>query len=163
MTIATTIVRSLWSEPSDRNRFLVLGGFAAALLVTAYLALVAPGASYTKLWLIDVMGLAGAAYRTYLGQFPSFDFYSGVGFGVYYPAALGFALGLSGGTVLAFGQVVVAAILLLPAVVICRSRLALLPAGMLLLFLAVLIVAPMNLGGSPFESTFGVYYNRRWE
>jgi len=106
------------------------------------------------------MGLTAAAYRVSVGQIPSIDFYSGSGAGVYYPAALAFLIGLNASSVLAFGQIVVAAILLPAAIVVCRSRYSLVPTVVLLLFLALLIVAPMSLGGSPFDVSFGVFYNR---
>lgn len=147
-------------EPKEASKMLLLGCEVVVLVVAAYILLVAAGVGYTKIWLNDVMGLTEAAYRAYSGQVPSIDFYSVLGAGAYYPAALGFALGLDASTVLAFGQVVVAAILLSAAAVICGSRFSIVPSTLVILFLALLIVAPMTLGGASFDATFGVYYNK---
>src|SRR5258706_1400121 len=78
----------------------------------------------------------------------------------FYPTALGFELNLNASNVLAFGQLSVAVLLLTAAVLVCYSRFSLLPSSIVILFLFFLIVAPTRMGGSPFDISFGLFYDR---
>jgi hypothetical protein len=138
----------------------VLGALTASLLVLAYVTLVMPKASYVEIYLNDVMGLTDAAYRTFRGQIPSIDFQSLYGAAIYYPAALGFYLDLNAGAVLGFGHFVTAVPLLIMAALASYRRFPILPSVILLLFLFLLIVMPMRLGGRVSELTYAIYYTR---
>jgi hypothetical protein len=139
---------------------IVLGSLTASLLVLAYITLIMPNASYVEIYLNDQLGLMDAAYRTFRGQIPSIDFKSLYGAAIYYPAALGFYLDLNAGAVLGFGHFVTAVPLLIMASLACYRRLPILHSVILLLFLFLLIVVPMRLGGNIFELTYGIYYTR---
>jgi hypothetical protein len=139
---------------------IVLGALTASLLILAYITLVMPNASYVKIYLNDVMGLTDAAYRTFRGQIPSIDFQSLYGAAIYYPAALGFYLDLNAGAVLGFGHFVTAVPLLIMAALASYRRFPILHSVILLLFLFLLIVMPMRLGGTFSELTYGIYYTR---
>ena len=139
---------------------IVLGALTASLLILAYITLVMPNASYVEIFLNDVMGLMDAAYRTFRGQIPSVDFRSLYGAAIYYPAALGFYLDFNAGAVLGFGHFVVAVPLLIMATLVSYRRFPILHSVILVLFLFLLIVVPMRLGGTFSELTYGIYYTR---
>jgi hypothetical protein len=139
---------------------IVLGVLTASLLILAYVTLVMPNASYVEIYLNDVMGLTDAAYRTFRGQIPSIDFQSLYGAAIYYPAALGFYLDFNAGAVLGFGHFVTAVPLLIMAALASYRRFPILHSVILLLFLFLLIVVPMRLGGTFSELTYGIYYTR---
>jgi hypothetical protein len=122
--------------------------------------LVIPNASYVETYLNDVFGLTDAAYRTFRGQTPSIDFQSLYGAAIYYPAALGFYLGFTVGGVPGFGHFVTAVPLLLMATLASYRRLPILHSAILILFLFLLIVVPMLIGGTYSELTYGIYYTR---
>ena len=122
--------------------------------------MVAPGISYTAIWLNDVMALTGAAYRVSQGQVPSIDFLSPYGMAVHYPAALGFRLGLDPSVVLPFGQATVAAFLLMVAVVVAYRRIGLIEAVIFIVLTGLLLLVPVRMGGPPADLSFGCYYNR---
>jgi len=109
--------------------------------------LVMPNASYVDIYLNDVMGLTDAVYRTFRGQIPSIDFYSLYGAAVYYPSVLGFYLDFNAGAVLGFGHFVTSVPLLIMAVLASYRRFPILHSIILILFLFILIVVPMRLGG----------------
>ena len=160
MSNAQPLTRGEGSESYAGLSLPWLFGLSLLLLVTAYLVLVAPGASFRTLWLNDEMALTAGAYRAAAGQIPSVDFRSLLGAMVYYPAALGFEWGLPAASVLALGQVLTAALLLVILVLICVPRYPLIPSALLLVFLFALSVVPMKLGGTAQEVSFGVFYNR---
>jgi hypothetical protein len=139
---------------------IVLGVLTTLLLILAYITLVMPNASYVEIYLNDVMGLTDAAYRTFRGQIPSIDFRSLYGAAIYYPSALGFYLGYNAGAVLGFGHFVTAVPLLIMTALVSYRRLPILQSAILVLFLFLLIVVPMRIGGSPHELTYGIYYTR---
>jgi hypothetical protein len=138
----------------------VLCAVAAALLAAGYVLVVRPNASYIQIFLDDVIGLTDAAYRTYAGRVPSVDFRSLYGAAAYYPAALGFHLGFAPGAVLAFGQFVVSAFLLLAAALAAARRLSLPPAVFMLMFIALLVLVPHRPGGAPGDLSFAIFYTR---
>lgn len=156
----SAISSAILDEFRDRTKLVVLGLWVLALLTLTYFVLVGPNGSHTTNWLNDVMGLTDTAYRTYMGQMPSIDFASIYGIAVYFPAALGFHLGLNTSAVLSFGQLVVAAILLPLAAITGYRRFSLLPAMVLILYLFLLIVPPTRMGGTFDNHTFGTYYNK---
>ena len=139
---------------------IVLGVLTALLLILAYITLVMPNASYVEIYLNDVMGMTDAAYRTFRGQIPSIDFRSLYGAAIYYPAALGFYLDFNAGAVLGFGHFVTAVPLLIMAALASYRRFPILHSVILVLFLFLLIVVPMRLGGTYSELTYGIYYTR---
>jgi hypothetical protein len=139
---------------------IVLGALTASLLILAYITLVMPNASYVEVYLNDVMGLTDAAYRTFRGQVPSIDFRSLYGAAIYYPAALGFYLDFNAGAVLGFGHFVVAVPLLIMTALASYRRFPILHSVILVLFLFLLIMVPMRLGGTVSELTYGIYYTR---
>jgi hypothetical protein len=139
---------------------IVLGALTASLLILAYIKLVMPNASYVEIYLNDVMGLTDSAYRTFRGQIPSINFKSFYGAAIYYPAALGFYLDFNAGAVLGFGHFVTAVPLLIMAVLLNYRRFPILHSVILVLFLFLLIVVPMRLGGGLSELTYGIYYTR---
>jgi hypothetical protein len=151
---------ALPGEFRDRTNLLLLGVCVLMLLASSYFLLVRPNGSHVTNWLNDVMGLTDTAYRTYMGQIPSIDFNSIYGILVYFPAALGFHLGLNASAVLSFGQMVVASILLPLAAITIYRRFALLPALVLIVYLFLLIVPPTRMGGTFDNHTFGSYYNK---
>ncbi len=126
---------------------IVLGSLTASLLVLEFITLIMPNASYVEIYLNDQLGLMDSAYRTFRGQIPSIDFKSLYGAAIYYPAALGFYLDLNAGAVLGFGHFVTAVPLLIMASLACYRRFPILHSVILLLFLFLLIVVPMRLGG----------------
>lgn len=154
------MMSAIFRDPPAWTKLTILSLFVFLLLVATYFLLVAPNASYVAIWLHDVMALIAASYRTYLGQVPSMDFFSLYGVAVFYPAVLGFRLGLEPSAVLNFGQLVVAAFLLPLAVLASYRRLSVLSSIILVLFLFFLIVAPVPLGRHFGDITLAVYYNR---
>ena len=82
------------------------------------------------------------------------------GAAIYYPAALGFYLDFNAGAVLGFGHFVTAVPLLIMAVLVSYRRFPILHSVILVLFLFLLIVVPMRLGGGLSELTYGIYYTR---
>jgi hypothetical protein len=135
---------------------IVLSALTAALSILAYVTLVMPNASYVQLYLNDVVGLTDAAYRTFRGQIPSIDFQSLYGAAIYYPAALGFYFDLNAGAVLGFGHFVTAVPLLIMATLASYRRFPIAHSVILLLFLFLLIVVPMRLGGDFSQLTYGM-------
>lgn len=153
-------VRELLLYPSEAAKLWLLGCLSVMLVLLAYLTLVASGIAHVTLWINDVFALIAGAYRAYEGQVPSIDFASGYGAVVYYPTSLGLATGLSPGAALAFGQVVVASVLLAAATFVSYRRFDVLPAAILIVYLFMLIVAPVPLGMQPADHSFGAMYNR---
>ena len=156
----SALASSIVGEYRERTKLVALSVWVLLLLTVAYLALVRPNGSHITNWLNDVMGLTDAAYRTYLGQIPSIDFYSIYGIAVYFPAALGFHFGLNASEVLAFGHFVVALFLLPLAAITVYRRFSILPSFIFVLYVFLLIVAPTEMGGFFLTHTFGTYYNR---
>jgi hypothetical protein len=135
---------------------IVLSALTAALSILAYVTLVMPNASYVQLYLNDVVGLTDAAYRRFRGQIPSIDFKSLYGAAIYYPAALGFYFDFNAGAVLGFGHFVTAVPLLIMATLASYRRFPIAHSVILLLFLFLLIVVPMRLGGDFSQLTYGM-------
>jgi len=82
------------------------------------------------------------------------------GAAIYYPAALGFYLDFNAGAVLGFGHFVTAVPLLTMTALVSYRRFPILHSAILVLFLFLLIVVPMRLGGTSSELTYGIYYTR---
>lgn len=160
MTAISAVTNALLEAPARKTALAVLGSLTAALLAVAWFALVLPDASYTETYLNDVFGLTDGAYRVFTGQIPSVDFHTLYGAAIYYPAALGFQLGFSPGGVPGFGHFMTAVPLLLIATLACYRRLPLLHAVILIVFLFLLIVVPIRVGGEYSELTYGIFYTR---
>jgi hypothetical protein len=160
MTTTNAILTAVLRVHSERTILVVLGALTASLLILAYITLVMPNASYVEIYLNDVIGLTDAAYRTYRGQIPSIDFLSLYGAAIYYPSALGFYFDFNAGAVLGFGHFLTAVPLLIMAALASYRRFPILHSVILLLFLFLLIVVPMRLGGMVHELTYGIYYTR---
>ena len=160
MTRTNAVLTSVQRVHSDRTILIVLGALTASLLILAYITLVMPNASYVEIYLNDVMGLTDAAYRTFRGQIPSIDFQSLYGAAIYYPAALGFYLDFNVGGVLGFGHFVTAMPLLIMVVLVSYRRFPILHSVILVLFLFLLIEAPMPPGGKYDVLTYGIFYTR---
>jgi hypothetical protein len=160
MTLTNKVLTAALRVPSERIMLMVLFALTASLLLLSYLTLVSPGAMAETIWLNDVFALIDASYRTFRGQIPSIEFSSLYGAAAYYPTALGFHLGFDMGGVLGFGHLITAALLLTLAVLASYRRIPILHSAVLLLFLSLLIVVPMRLGGRFVELTYGIYYTR---
>jgi len=160
MTRIYAVLTAVLRVHSERIMLIVLGALTASLLILAYITLVMPNASYVEMYLNDVMGLTDAAYRTFRGQVPSIDFQSLYGAAIYYPAALGFYLDFNAGGVLGFGHFVTAVPLLIMVALASYRRFPILHSVILILFLFLLIVVPMRLGGKFSELTYALYYTR---
>ena len=151
---------AIFRQRDEGIQLLWLGLFALLLLVVAFIVLVLPQRSYTTDYLIDEIAFTSAAYRAYWGQVPSVDFSSHFGALTFYPAALGFRLGLPPGAVLAFGQFLVSVFLLGTAVAVAYPRLSLPSSYLILLFVFLFAVTPTGIGALPNNISFGLYYDR---
>ena len=160
MTGTYRLLTALLRVYSERTTLIVLGALTLLLLTLGYVALVTPNGSFAGVYLNDVMGLTDAVYRTFKGQVPSVDFRSLYGAAIYYPAALGFHLGFDTGGVMGFGHFITAVPLLVIAVLAAYRRFPLLHSMLLVLFLFLIIVVPMRLGGTYSELTYGIFYTR---
>lgn len=131
------------------------------LLALGYFVLVRPDASFAERFLNEAFGLADGAWRVANGQVPSVDFVSPYGAATYLPTAAGLLLDYSVGGALAFGHFLTAAFLLPLMCLAARRRVSTLPALVLVVFAFLLVLAPVRLGGSYADLTWGVDYTRQ--
>ncbi len=149
------------AAPAGRPAGVALALLYVAVIAVAWYTLVAPGASFTRIWLNDVLALINASYRTFQGQMPVLEFNSFYGPAAFWPPALGFHLGLQPATVLPLGSVSVAALALLGAGLMMARRFSLLITLLSLLYLLLLMVVPMAPGLGFQDISWGTYYNRQ--
>ncbi len=130
-------------------------------LLVSYLTFVAPGESYVRVWLNDVMGLLDIANRVQLGQTPYQDFHTMYGPLVAFVPALGLTLGLPPGVIFGFSGVVSAALLLFVAMTALPRRLTTLSAVIVFTFAFLLIVVPIGETQGFGSISWGTFYNRQ--
>jgi hypothetical protein len=143
-----------------RATFRILGLLYLFSILVSYLTLVAPGRSYVRGWLNDVMWLLDIANRVHLGQVPYKDFHLTYGPAVALIPGLGLDLGLNAGAIFGFNSVVVAALVLLAALVAMPRRLTLPSAVLVFVFVCLLIVVPMGEANNYLTISWGTFYNR---
>jgi hypothetical protein len=130
------------------------------LAVTCALILALPGQSVTTKYLNDVLLFVDGAYRIIAGQVPNRDFHSALGPVTYYVPAAGYWLSGNLGGALPIGMALLILALAPIAIHILTSRLHLVIALPLALFLFLVAAVPTNLGEGIEVLSFAMYYNR---
>lgn len=128
-------------------------------LVAAWL-LFAPGLMLSREMTWDLLFNLSGAWHLAHGHVPHVDFHTPFGVLGFALTAIGFAV--AGPTPAAFlvGQLIVLAFGLLTAVPAAARRLAPLPAVVFVVYAALLILMPANLGDDPWAYSFAMSYNR---
>jgi hypothetical protein len=152
---------SFFLRVDPRSTAVFLGALYFVCLGITYLTLVAPGLSYVKWWLNDVMGLIDIANRVHLGEVPYKDFHLIYGPLVALIPAWGFDLGLSVGAIFGFQGLVVGAFLLMCAAIALPRRVTMAAAMLIFLLVWLLSVVPLGETQSFGSASWGTYYNRQ--
>jgi hypothetical protein len=132
----------------------------AATTLLCALLLVLPGRTVTMAFVNDLVIFLDGAHRIAFGQVPNLDFHTALGPLAFYLPAMAYLLSGDFGTAMPDGMALVMLALLPPMCRILPSRLGMMPALLLGLFLILLLAAPINIGSRATELSFAMFYNR---
>jgi hypothetical protein len=138
--------------------WLALLTFALVALLSGLL--VAPHRSYVGLYVNDLMVFYDGAHRILSGQIPNRDFHTPLGLLAYLLPAFGLWLGGSLGAMAPLATALFALMLAGPLFYVSATRLPVPFAALFVPYVAILVIAPVNPGGSWLEPTFAMFYNR---
>lgn len=108
----------------------------------------------------DIYIFIDGAYRILHGQLPHLDFVTGIGGANFFTMAWLAPYADSLYQAFLWNQVGIAALFLLVTWYVALSRLTVLTTVALVLYLAVILLAPLNIGGVGGDVTFAMFYNR---
>lgn len=131
-----------------------------ALMAWLVLLLVSPGRSFVGLYVNDLMVFYDGAHRILSGQVPNRDFHTPLGLLAYLLPAFGLWLGGSLGAMAPLATALFALMLAGALFYASATRLPVPFAALFVLYIAILVVAPVNPGGTWLEPTFAMFYNR---
>ena len=109
----------------------------------------------------DISILLDSGWRIINGQTPHIDYYSPLGMLTGLTVAFGMKVGTPSASAIAYGNVLLLAILTPWAWLIARSRLSACNAFLFSLFISLLLIAPRALGTPIGETTYAMLYNRQ--
>lgn len=139
--------------------FLPAVALVATLLLLLYL-LLSPGRSLSGIYANDLMVFYDGAHRVLSGQTPNLDFHTPLGPLAYLLAAIGLKVGGSLGAMMPTATSVFAVMLAPLLLYAAASRLPLAPALLMIVFVLMLTIAPVNPGDSWLAPTYAMFYNR---
>lgn len=146
--------------PLARSPSAWLAGLTVGLVGLLILLLVTPGKTFVGIYVNDLMVFFDGAHRLLSGQIPNRDFHTPLGPLAYLLPAIGLKVGGHLGLMLPIATAIFA-LLLAPALFyVCATRLPFPLAVIVLLYVALLAVAPLNPGDPWVNSTFAMFYNR---
>jgi hypothetical protein len=131
-----------------------------ALLALLIGLLVSPQRSFVALYVNDLMVFYDGAHRILSGQIPNRDFHTPLGLLAYLLPAFGLWLGGSLGAMAPLATALFAVMLAGPLFYVSATRLPVPFAALFVPYVAILVIAPINPGGSWLEPTFAMFYNR---
>lgn len=124
------------------------------------LILVLPGTVLSRLMTWDLLYNFSGAWHLYSGQVAHVDFHDPLGSLYFWPTAVGFRLvGLNAFAFIA-GEIMVASAMFVAATIVSIRRLPLLPAIIFVVFVAQLVLMPVNVGDLIDDFTFAMSYNK---
>jgi hypothetical protein len=147
--------RSLGRSAVPWLALLTMGVLAALVAL-----LIAPGRSFVGIYVNDLMVFYDGAHRILSGQIPNRDFHTPLGPLAYLLPAFGLWAGGSLGRMIPLATGLFALMLAAPLFYVSATRLPFRIAVFFVLYVAVLVVAPVNPGDSWPEPTFAMFYNR---
>lgn len=142
-----------------RDRLLV-PAYATVLTFLIGLALLVPGRTFATVYGHDLFVHLDGAWRVVSGQLPNRDFHTPLGLIAYVLPGVALAMTGSLGLTMPLAMLLYALLLLVPIIWLCQSRMPLWLGLLFSTFLIVLMTAPLNVGETPKELSFAMYYNR---
>jgi hypothetical protein len=140
--------------------FAIAVAVLVASLISLLFLLLSPGRSLSGIYANDLMVFYDGAHRILSGQVPNRDFHTPLGPLPYLLAAMGLKLGGSLGAMMPSATAVFAVLLSPFLLYAAASRLRLLAALIVMVFLLILTIAPVNPGDSWLAPTYAMFYNR---
>lgn len=154
-------VRGLnYSDATALQRVGIPAIYTTTFIAGCYLLIVKPGGTYTSVMLDDLFGFLDGAYRLAYGQVPHLDFHTPVGALAYVLPYWGLKISGTFAGSMEIASFIAASFLLLAALQVLCSRYAVGPAVLTLLYAALIIVVPMNVGVQPDQLSHAMFYNR---
>lgn len=138
----------------------VVAGLVIGLALVGSLMLILPGRTVSAIYAQDVMVFLDGAHRVLSGQVPSRDFHTPIGPLAYLLPALGLLLTGSLGATMPVATAIFMLMLAPVLIHVCATRLPLLLALIVSIYVCLLVLAPLNPGELPNRISFAMFYNR---
>ena len=151
---------SLFKSIGSFRAKIILILFYLLLLGVFYYDLVLPEVLYIHVMAHDNFIFLDGAYRVWSGQIPHVDFISALGFFNYYGPGLIMGFGLDATQSFVLYNYLWLVFILSLSLYVCMTRLSISISLIFLLYMSVLVGAPMNIAEAGTEVTYAMFYNR---
>lgn len=145
---------------NTQTKLSAVWAFSSGTTLLLLLIILLPGRTFNTTHIVDLMVFLDGADRILEGQVPNRDFHSAMGPLGFYLPALGLWLGGSFGAMMPMATAIFALFLFPLSLLASTSRLPLSYALAFNLYIALLVISPLNPGEPPFLVSFAAYYNR---
>ncbi len=137
-----------------------IAGLAALPVLGTLWLLVTPERMFSREMTWDLLFNLSGAWRIHSGHVPHVDFHDPIGPLGFWLTHLGFSVVGPMSHAFLVGQTIFLVFAFAAAVVVASRRLALIPAVLFVLYAALLVLMPVNVGDEPNAYSFAMSYNR---
>lgn len=138
----------------------IVSCYSALTLASLFFIIVFHGGTYLSVMTHDTFIFFDGEHRIDLGQVPHRDFHTALGIAAFYIPYLGYVMKSGYAGSLELASFMTAAVMTLFSILLLRGRTSAFFAVLTIVYLAFLVMVPMNPGTDPWDITHAMFYNR---